>query len=65
MTATKASIEIHAPMKKVYEVISDFEAYPDFLSETKKVVIEEQSGNIIRANFTVSVLKKINYTFKN
>ncbi len=62
MSHATASIEINAPIKTVFEVISDFESYPDFLPETKKVEVEKKSGKSARVNFTISLIKKINYT---
>lgn len=62
MSHATASIDIKAPLKTVYDVICDFEAYPDFLPETKGVVIEKNSGKSAVVNFTISMIKKINYT---
>jgi ribosome-associated toxin RatA of RatAB toxin-antitoxin module len=62
MSVTTASIEIEAPIKTVFEVISDFEAYPDFLPETKEVVIDKKSGKNLRVTFSINLIKKIRYT---
>lgn len=61
MSVAKASIDINAPVKRVYEVISDFEAYPEFLTETKDVVIEKATDKSALVVFTISVIKKITY----
>lgn len=62
MSSTTASIEIEAPIKTVFEVISDFEAYPEFLPETKEVTIEKKSGKNLRVSFAINLIKKIRYT---
>jgi Oligoketide cyclase/lipid transport protein len=61
MSHASASIEIKAPISTVYDVISDFEAYPDFLPETKEVVVEKHSGKTAIVRFTISMIKKISY----
>lgn len=62
MSHATASIEIEAPVKQVFEVISDFEAYPEFLPETRRVVVEKKSGKSARVTFTINLIKKITYT---
>jgi len=62
MAKTSTSIEIKAPLKKVYEVITDFESYPDFLSGSKGAKILKKSGNHLQAEFKVDVIKTISYT---
>lgn len=62
MSSASAQIEIAAPIKDVFQVISDFEAYPEFLSETKKVTILKKSAKSMRVEFQVQMIKKIKYT---
>ena len=62
MSHATASIEINAPIKKVFEVISDFESYPEFVGETEKVVVEKKAGKSLQVTFTISMIKKITYT---
>ncbi len=62
MSSAKAEIDIQAPLKTVYQVISDFEAYPEFLPETKHVEILSASGKSLQVRFTVSIIKKIHYS---
>lgn len=62
MSHASASIEIKAPIKNVYDVISDFEAYPEFLKETQKVHVEKMSGKTARVTFTINMIKRITYT---
>jgi ribosome-associated toxin RatA of RatAB toxin-antitoxin module len=61
MAKTSTEIEIKAPLKKVYEVISDFESYPDFLSGSKGAKILKKTGNSVQAEFKVDVIKTITY----
>lgn len=64
MPKLSESIEIKATPKHCYEVISDYEKYPEYLSESKNVVINSKNGNSAEVTFTIEVIKKISYTLK-
>jgi coenzyme Q-binding protein COQ10 len=59
--ATK-SIEINAPIEKVFDVIADFEKYPEFLTEVKEAKISKRQGNECDVDYKVEVMKIISYT---
>ena len=54
-------IEINAPIETVYQVVSDLEAYPEFLSTTDEVEVSRENGQL-EAVFSVNVVKKVSYT---
>ncbi|MDP8255085.1 MAG: SRPBCC family protein [Candidatus Alcyoniella australis] len=58
------SIEIDVPPKKVYEVISDFAAYPDFLSDVASTSIISQDKDEWEVEFGVKIIKQISYTLR-
>jgi len=62
MSGTQAEIEISAPIKAVYDVITDFESYPEFLNETKDVEIIKHNPKSARVTFKINLIKKITYT---
>ena len=62
MSHASASIEINAPIKNVFDVISDFEAYPEFLNETQNVSVDKKNGKNLVVTFTINMIKKITYT---
>ena len=62
MAKVSETIEIKASKKKVFDVITDFEAYPEFLPETKKVTIDKKSKNTYIVTFTIEVVKSVSYT---
>jgi coenzyme Q-binding protein COQ10 len=64
MSHAKAEIEIEAPIRTVYDVITDFEAYPEFLSETKKVEILKETSKSATVTFRIALIRKINYTLE-
>lgn len=56
------TVEIKATKKKIYDIITDFESYPEFLPETKSVVVDKHKGNHYVVTFTIEVMKSISYT---
>lgn len=62
MSKTSTSVEIKAPLQKVFDVVSDFESYPEFLSGSKKVKILKKSGKKMQVEFQMDVIKTISYT---
>jgi ribosome-associated toxin RatA of RatAB toxin-antitoxin module len=52
---------MEVPAKVIYEVVSDFESYPDFLPDVKKTSVTKK-GKGVQAEFEISVIKTIRYT---
>lgn len=55
MPVTKTTLEVFVSPEEFKEVILDFEAYPDFLPEVKKVAVESQDDSTAVATFHVEV----------
>ena len=64
MAIASASIEINASPKECFDVITDYERYPEFLTESKEVMIEKKSGHTAEVTFTLHLIKKFSYTLK-
>ena len=62
MTEVRKSITINAPIDEVFEVITDFESYPEFLPEMKEVTIEEKKKTSMVTTFRLQLMKEIEYT---
>lgn len=62
MAGATRSIVINAPMEKIWKVISDYERYPEFLSEVKKIRTSNRKGNEIDVQYEAEVVKTIKYT---
>lgn len=58
----QASIIVDIPPEKFFKVISDFESYPEFVSEVKRVKILERTENALKAEFEVFLIKTVKYT---
>jgi len=66
MAKAERSIVINAPREKVFAVITDYEKYPEFLPEVKKVKVEFGAGNVKEVSYTVDIKAKvITYTLKH
>lgn len=64
MPQISQSIEINATPEECYQVIFDFESYPDYLKESKEVTVEKKSAHTVDVTFGVEIIKKITYTLK-
>ena len=63
--ATK-SVTVNVPPDKLFDVIADYEKYPEFLPEVKKVKVDAGQGSIKEVTYTVDIKAKvINYTLKH
>ena len=66
MAKAERSVVIEAPPDQVFAVIVDFEKYPEFLPEVKKVKVESGAGDVKEVTYTVDVKAKlITYTLKH
>ena len=64
MAGASKSIVIDAPLDKVFATISDYEHYPEFLSECKEVKTSGRKGNQVDVHYKVDVMKTIRYTLR-
>ena len=66
MAQASKSIVINVPPEKLFDVITDYEKYPEFLPEVKKVKVEHGQGAVKEVTYTVDIKAKvINYTLKH
>ncbi|HZX96453.1 MAG TPA: SRPBCC family protein [Myxococcales bacterium] len=66
MAQASRSVTVNVPPEKLFEVIVDYERYPEFLPEVKKVKVEAGQGSIKEVTYTVDIKAKvINYTLRH
>ena len=66
MAKAEKSIVIEAPIEKAFEVIADYEKYPEFLPEVKSAKVGFGSGSIKEVTYQVDIKAKvISYTLKH
>lgn len=62
MPGAQRTITINAPVEKCWAVISDYERYPEFLPEVKKIRTMNRRGAEVDVQYEAEVVKVIKYT---
>jgi coenzyme Q-binding protein COQ10 len=66
MAKAERSVVIEAPPDEVFAVIQDFDKYPEFLPEVKKVKVEPGAGDTKEVTYTIDLKAKlITYTLRH
>jgi len=66
MAQAQRKITIDVPADKLYDVITDFEKYAEFLPEVKKVVVAAGPGDAKDVTYTIDIkAKTITYTLRH
>src|SRR5260370_40200724 len=66
MAQASRSVTVNVPPDKFFDIIVDYEKYPEFLPEVKKGKIDGGQGSIKEVTYTVDIKAKvINYTLKH
>jgi coenzyme Q-binding protein COQ10 len=66
MAQASKSIVINVPPDKLFDVITDYAKYPEFLPEVKKVTVDSGQGLVKDVTYTVDIkAKTINYTLRH
>ena len=65
MAGATRSIVINAPVEKVFDVITNYDKYAEFLSEVKEVRTSNRKGNEVELHYKVDlVVKTIRYSIR-
>lgn len=62
MPGAQRTIIFNASVEKCWSVISDYERYPEFLPEVKKIRTVNRRGNEVDVQYEADVVKIIKYT---
>ena len=66
MATASRSVTVNVPPEKLFDVIVDYEKYPEFLPEVKKVKVDAGQGSIKEVTYTVDIKAKvITYTLRH
>ncbi|AGC46227.1 MULTISPECIES: type II toxin-antitoxin system RatA family toxin [Myxococcus] len=64
MPGATRTIVINAPIEKVFDVITQYDRYPEFLSEVKAIRTANRKGNTVDVHYTVEVMKTVRYSIR-
>jgi coenzyme Q-binding protein COQ10 len=64
MAGATKTIVINAPVEKVFDIITQYEKYKEFLPEVKEVRTSGRQGNEVNVHYKVDVMKTIQYTIR-
>lgn len=64
MTEAAADIVIAAPIDRVFDVIADYERYPEFLPEIKSVQVESRVDEVATVTFELELIMRLSYTLR-
>ena len=64
MPGATRTIVINAPVEKVFDVITQYERYPEFLPEVKEVRASNRQGNTVELHYKVDVMKTVRYSIR-
>ncbi|HUJ28564.1 MAG TPA: SRPBCC family protein, partial [Myxococcales bacterium] len=53
MAQASRTVTVNVPPEKMFDVIVDYEKYPEFLPEVKKVKVDAGQGSIKEVTYTV------------
>jgi ribosome-associated toxin RatA of RatAB toxin-antitoxin module len=61
MPGATRTIIFNAPMEKCFSVISDYERYPEFLPEVRKIRTANRRNNEVDVHYEAEIVKVIKY----
>lgn len=64
MASVERSIEVSVPRERVFRVVTDYEAYPDFLPEMEEVTVLSRADGVVEAEFVLRIVKRVTYRLR-
>lgn len=65
MAQAQRSVVVNVPPEKLLAVIGDFDSYPEFLPEVKKVSVLKRDGASAEVAYEIDVIKRVEYTLRH
>ncbi|MBI3179892.1 MAG: SRPBCC family protein [Deltaproteobacteria bacterium] len=64
MPKAEHELDIHAPIERVFDVISDYEQYPEFLPEMREVRVLSRHDGVAVVQFELELVMRLSYTLR-
>ncbi len=64
MAGATQTVVVDVPRDVLFEVIRDYERYPEFLDDMEAARVVRRDDDAVEAEFTLNVIKRISYTLR-
>lgn len=64
MAGAEQSIYVGVRPEALFSVITDYESYPQFLSDMEAAKVISREGPVVEVEFTLNLIKRIRYTLR-
>ncbi len=64
MPKAEHQLEIGAPIERVFDVISDYEHYPEFLPEMREAHVLSRQDGVVVVRFELELVMRLSYTLR-
>lgn len=64
MPGASRTVVINAPAEVLFDIITDYESYPSFLSDVAEARVTQRTGDGAIVQFGLNLIKKVHYSLK-
>ncbi|MBI5509849.1 MAG: SRPBCC family protein [Deltaproteobacteria bacterium] len=64
MPKAEEQVVIQAPIDRVFDVITDYERYPEFLPDMRQVQVLSKTDDVAIVSFELEIIMRIGYTLR-
>ncbi len=64
MAKTEQQIVINAPIDRVFDIIVDYERYPEFLPDMRAVQVQSRHDGVAIVSFEIELIMRVGYTLR-
>lgn len=64
MPGATRSIVVNAPIEKVFDAVTDYDHYGEFIPEVSQISTSNRKGNEIDVHYQIEMIKKIRYSIR-